>query len=103
MILGVVGVITVLCITEYYIPDYISNIPYLGDVINNIMNLFSGSDSQPPSTPESISRSSSSGSSSSTITLRDLRSNSNWRITPPNSRPTTPLHTLEDSNVEDWA
>lgn len=95
------------------------NIPYLGNIIETINNTFIsgyttiiewiyGSSSQPDNntfpSPESISRSSSGsssgGSTSSSITIKDLRS---YRdpfdeipITPPLTRAGTPLPLYED-------
>jgi len=114
LLLGVAGFISVLFVFDYYQPDTIRSIPYLGNVIEYINNSITstytsisewlfGSNSTPENStiqaPESISRSSSGsssgGSASSSITIRDLRP---YRdpfdeipITPPSTRPGTPI------------
>lgn len=108
-----------LCLAHLYIPETISNIPYIGSIVElintNIYSIYdyfwgNSSNIQPGFTgntntnnttmipfPEAISRTSSasssgsSGSSGSSITIRDIRN-----ITSPMSRSTTPIPT--DSN-----
>jgi len=116
LILGIGGATGMLCLAHCYIPETISNIPYIGNIIElintNIYSIYdyfwhnnSNNDIQPTLTtntntnnttmmpfPESISRTSSGSSSgSSDITIRDIRD-----ITPPFTRSSTPIPT--DSN-----
>jgi hypothetical protein len=113
LILGIGGATGMLCLAHLYIPDTISNIPYIGSIVElintNIYSIYdyfwgNSSNIQPGFTgntntnannttmmpfPEAMSRTSSgssSGSSGSTITIRDIRN-----ITPPMSRSTTPI------------
>jgi len=116
LILGIGGATGMLCLAHLYIPENISNIPYIGNIVElintNIYSIYdyfwgNSSNIQPGLTantntnnttmmpfPEGISRTSSgssSGSSGSSITIRDFRN-----ITPPMSRSSTPIPT--DSN-----
>jgi len=107
IILGVLGTITLFCVFDYFKPESLTSIPYLGDFIHlinsNITSLVDwmfgrdlggSSDSMqtpvqtPVQTPEQITRSSSTGSE---ITIRDLRTRNSPMITPPSSRPETPF------------
>lgn len=128
MVLGIIGIVGVVLISDYFIPDTVRTIPYLGGVIDNLNSLISSiyldtksyltswydylvsnnstTNNNLPA-PESISRSSSGSSSSgstysssSTITLRDLRT-PELPITPPLSRSSTPLPLPEDV-VNNW-
>jgi hypothetical protein len=119
VVLGTVGVIVVVCLTDYYAPQITREIPYVGSFVDAIHNTWNatvqsvqstwnnswnsvyqfiyGSNSDLPGTPpantpnipESISRSSSTDSNS-TIKLSDFRT-----ITPPSTpEPIDPMDML---------
>jgi len=104
IVLGTVGIIVVVCISDYYAPEITREIPFVGNIVDAVHNTWNttvesvqstwnsclnsvhqfiyGSNSNPPGTPpnnpnipESISRSS---STDSDVTIRDIRT-----ITPP--------------------
>lgn len=118
-ILGVLGIISIGCFTEVFIPNSISKIPYFGDLINTInstiinwIDLFKGNKPSNPdinidnsiinnrefnpnwNSPKPISSTSSGSSTVSDISLTTIRQSP--IITPPNSRPMTPF---ENPNI----